>query len=177
MTKGRTHYGVGGTYHHFAGRDATRAFVSGNFTGDGLIDSVVGLSTLEVKSLVDWRSFYNKTYIYMGKLIGTYYDKDGNATKELRKVEAKAKHGEKLLKQQEAEEEKHPVCNSRWSQQHGGEVWCDSGYPRLVEKVGELPLTGQKSNRCACFSSEELNKVGLQVYEGCDAYQSTCKVS
>lgn len=177
VTKGRTHYGVGGAYHHFAGRDATRAFVSGNFTGDGLTDSVAGLSIMQIKSLVDWRSFYNKTYIYAGQLIGTYYDKNGNGTKELRKVEAKAKIGEKLLRQQQADEEKYPVCNSRWSEQHGGEVWCDLGYPRLVEKVGELPLVGHKSKRCACFATEELQRDGLQVYEGCSPHQSTCKVS
>ncbi|PNY13911.1 neuferricin-like protein, partial [Trifolium pratense] len=32
VTKGKTHYGLGGGYNHFAGRDASRAFVSGNFT-------------------------------------------------------------------------------------------------------------------------------------------------
>ncbi|MCO5614216.1 hypothetical protein L7F22_068496 [Adiantum nelumboides] len=158
-------------------RDATRAFVSGNFTGNGLTDSVTGLSNIEIKSLVDWRSFYNKTYIYVGKLIGTYYDGNGKETKELRKVEAKAKLGERLLKQQEAEEKRYPACNSRWSQQQGGEVWCDSGYPRLTDKVGELPLTGQKNKRCACFTPEQLGRARLQVYEGCDPLQSTCKVS
>lgn len=59
---------------------------------------------------------------YVGKLVGTYYDVNGKETKELRKVEAKAKLGERLVKKQEAEEKKYPVCNSRWSQQHGGEV-------------------------------------------------------
>ncbi|MCO5553612.1 hypothetical protein L7F22_007137 [Adiantum nelumboides] len=177
VTKGKTHYAVGGSYSHFAGRDATRAFVSGNFTGNGLTDSVTGLSNIEIKSLVDWRSFYNKTYIYVGKLIGTYYDGNGKETKELKKVEAKAKLGERLLKQQEAEEKRYPACNSRWSQQQGGEVWCDSGYPRLTEKVGELPLTGQKNKRCACFTPEQLGRAGLQVYEGCDPLQATCKVS
>ncbi|KAI5080734.1 hypothetical protein GOP47_0003917 [Adiantum capillus-veneris] len=53
VTKGKTHYGAGGSYNHFAGRDATRAFVSGNFSGDGLTDSVAGLSNMEIKSLLD----------------------------------------------------------------------------------------------------------------------------
>ncbi|RZB70436.1 Membrane-associated progesterone-binding protein 4 [Glycine soja] len=33
VTKGKSHYGSGGGYNHFAGRDASRAFVSGNFSG------------------------------------------------------------------------------------------------------------------------------------------------
>ncbi|KAJ0807086.1 putative cytochrome b5-like heme/steroid binding domain-containing protein [Helianthus annuus] len=33
VTKGKSHYGKGGGYNHFSGRDASRAFVSGNFTG------------------------------------------------------------------------------------------------------------------------------------------------
>ncbi|URE09372.1 Cytochrome b5-like Heme/Steroid binding domain [Musa troglodytarum] len=74
VTKGKTHYGPGGGYHHFAGRDASRAFVSGNFTGDGLTDSLHGLSTMEVKSVVDWRKFYMERYIFAGKLVGRYYD-------------------------------------------------------------------------------------------------------
>ncbi|KAI3949269.1 hypothetical protein MKW92_041273 [Papaver armeniacum] len=69
VTKGRSHYGPGGGYHHFAGRDASRAFVSGNFTGDGLTDSLHGLSSVEVKSVVDWRDFYNRSYMcYQSKM-------------------------------------------------------------------------------------------------------------
>jgi hypothetical protein len=37
-------YGVGGGYHHFAGRDGSRAFVSGNFKEDGLHDNLDGLT-------------------------------------------------------------------------------------------------------------------------------------
>ncbi|KAI5652352.1 hypothetical protein M9H77_29539 [Catharanthus roseus] len=32
VSKGKSHYGAGGGYNHFAGRDASLAFVSGNFT-------------------------------------------------------------------------------------------------------------------------------------------------
>ncbi|KAG6675196.1 hypothetical protein I3842_15G089500 [Carya illinoinensis] len=62
VTKGKSHYGTGGGYNHFSGRDASRAFVSGNFTGDGLTDSLRGLSSSEVKSVVEWRDFYFRSY-------------------------------------------------------------------------------------------------------------------
>ncbi|CAL4938156.1 unnamed protein product [Urochloa decumbens] len=177
VTKGRSHYGPGGGYRHFSGRDASRAFVSGNFTGDGLTDSLQGLSSSEVNSIVDWRKFYYERYIFAGKLIGRYYDSQGNPIKYLKGVEVKAKRGAQLLEKQKSEEAKIPSCNSKWSQQEGGEVWCDSGYPRLVRRPGDIALTGQVSQRCACFQEDELNKPGLVAYEGCDHLSKSCKVN
>lgn len=59
---------------------------------------------------------------FVGKLVGRYYDPKGNPTKYLKGVEAKAARGAQLLKKQEIEEAKQPSCNSRWSQDEGGEV-------------------------------------------------------
>lgn len=176
VTKGKSHYGVGGGYNHFAGRDASRAFVSGNFTGDGLTDSLRGLSSTEVKSIVEWREFYFRSYIFIGKLVGRYYDNQGNATKYLKGAEAKAARGAQLLEKQKAEEAKQPGCNSRWSQDEGGEVWCDTGFPRLVQRPLEIALTGKMSKRCACFLEDQLDQQGLEVYEGCDYLAQTCRV-
>ncbi|CAA7402615.1 unnamed protein product [Spirodela intermedia] len=176
VTKGRSHYGPGGGYHHFAGRDASRAFVSGNFTGDGLTDSLRGLSSVEMKSVVDWRGFYMRTYVFVGKLIGRYYDNSGNPTKYLKGVEAKAARGAQLLEKQKLEEDKLPSCNSKWSERDGGEVWCDSGYPRLVQRPFEIALTGRMSKRCVCFKEEELQRPGLEVYKGCDHLSKSCPV-
>ncbi|KAI3929052.1 hypothetical protein MKW92_052850 [Papaver armeniacum] len=177
VTKGRSHYGPGGGYHHFAGRDASRAFVSGNFTGDGLTDSLHGLSSVEVKSVVDWRDFYNRSYIYAGKVVGRYYDSLGEPTKYLKGVEAKAARGAQLLEKQKKEEAKLPDCNSRWSQQEGGEVWCETGYPRLVQKPLEIALTGKMRKRCACFKEEELAQPGLELYQDCDYLSKVCPVN
>ncbi|CAL9763114.1 unnamed protein product [Musa acuminata subsp. burmannicoides] len=176
VTKGKTHYGPGGGYHHFSGRDASRAFVSGNFTGDGLTDSLYGLSTMEVKSVVDWRKFYMERYIFAGKLVGRYYDSQGNPTKYLKGVESKAKRGAQLLEKQKIEEAKIPSCNSKWSEQEGGEVWCETGYPRLVKRPGDIALTGKISQRCACFKEEELGRPGLEVYKDCDYLSKSCRV-
>ncbi|XP_057433744.1 membrane-associated progesterone-binding protein 4 [Lotus japonicus] len=175
VTKGKSHYGSGGGYNHFAGRDASRAFVSGNFTGDGLTDSLRGLSSAEVKSVIDWRDFYSRTYKYVGKLVGRYYDSQGNPTKYLKGVEAKAARGAQLLEKQKTEEAKQPACNSRWSQDEGGEVWCEVGYPRLVQRPLEIAMTGKMSRRCACFEESQLGQTGLELYEGCDYHANRCK--
>uniref|UniRef100_A0A0D6R216 Cytochrome b5 heme-binding domain-containing protein n=1 Tax=Araucaria cunninghamii TaxID=56994 RepID=A0A0D6R216_ARACU len=176
VTKGRSHYGVGGSYNHFAGRDASRAFVSGNFTGDGLTDHVKDLPNTEIKSIADWRNFYHRSYIYVGKLVGRYYNQKGEPTKELKGVEAKAARGAQLLEKKKAYEEKLETCNSRWSQQSGGEVWCKSGYPRLVQMPEQIALTGKMEKHCACLKEEELHRSGVEVYEGCDPNASLCKI-
>ncbi|XP_034210230.1 membrane-associated progesterone-binding protein 4 isoform X2 [Prunus dulcis] len=139
VTKGKSHYGEGGGYNHFSGRDASRAFVSGNFTGDGLTDSLRDLSSTQG-------------------------------------VAAKAARGAQLLEKQKNEEAKQPSCNSRWSQDEGGEVWCDEGVPRLVQRPLEIALTGKMSKRCACFKEDQLDQSGLEVYEGCDFLAKTCRV-
>lgn len=54
--------------------------------------------------------------------MGRYYDGQGNPTKYLKGAEAKAKRGAQLLEKQKNEEAKQPICNSRWSQNEGGEV-------------------------------------------------------
>ncbi|KAK8717156.1 hypothetical protein V6N13_044433 [Hibiscus sabdariffa] len=176
VTKGKSHYGVGGGYHHFAGRDASRAFVSGNFTGDGLTDSLRGLSSTEVHSVVGWRDFYFKSYKFVGRLVGRYYDSQGNPTKYLKGAEAKAARGAQLMEKQKEMEAKQPSCSSRWSQDDGGEVWCDNGFPRLVQRPLEIALTGKMSRRCACYSEDQLGQPGLEVYSGCDYLAKRCRV-
>ncbi|XP_073053081.1 membrane-associated progesterone-binding protein 4 [Primulina eburnea] len=176
VTRGRSHYGAGGGYNHFTGRDASRAFVSGNFTGEGLTDTLHGLSSAEVKSIVEWRGFYFRTYTFVGKLVGRYYDGEGNPTKYLKGVEAKAARGAQLLEKQKKEEAKVASCNSRWSQEEGSEVWCDDGYPRLVQRPEEIALTGKMSKRCACFKEDELGQAGLEVYNGCDYLAKNCRL-
>ncbi|XP_073526424.1 uncharacterized protein [Phyllobates terribilis] len=182
VTKGRSHYGPRGSYSKFAGRDASRSFVSGDFTPAGLNDSLAGLPASQVRSIVDWRGFYFRTYIPVGKLIGRYYDADGNPTKHVRAAEAKAKKGKRLEEKVAQEEEKIPSCNSRWSQDEGGEVWCDNGsdgesrYPRLVARPESIALTGKMSKRCACMERERLEESGSEVYQGCDILATRCKV-
>lgn len=45
------------------GRDASRAFVTGDFSDAGLVDDVADLSSSEMLTLQTWLSFYEKNYV------------------------------------------------------------------------------------------------------------------
>lgn len=51
--------GKGGTYAFFTGRDASRAFVTGDFTGD-LRDDVSEFSDEQLAGVAHWRAFFLK---------------------------------------------------------------------------------------------------------------------
>ncbi|VBB33804.1 unnamed protein product [Acanthocheilonema viteae] len=84
VQKGAKHYGPGGSYNFFAGRDATRAFISGDFTEKGLIDDVEGFGDQDLLGIFDWIKFYEKDYDLVGYLQGTYYDASGKPTSRLK---------------------------------------------------------------------------------------------
>ena len=54
----------------FPGKDATRAYITGDFTEKGLTDDLSGLSDDMIAGLATWIEFYQKEYSYMGKLVG-----------------------------------------------------------------------------------------------------------
>ncbi|GBG61145.1 hypothetical protein CBR_g19221 [Chara braunii] len=172
VTEGQRHYGPGNGYHHFVGKDASRAFVTGKFT-DGLTDDVSGLSASEYSGLQEWHSFYVKSdkYRYVGKLAGRFYDEAGRGTKALEDLHSEFKKAERMKELQIAEVGKYPTCNSRWSSAEGGFVSCTSGYPRKVF------ITGGTTSRCACFQYSELDQPNQEAYPDCDPYATECQVS
>lgn len=54
--------------------------------------------------------------------MGTFYNTDGLPTKKLHLAEKEIKRAAKTEKQQKLDEERFPNCNSRWTQDEGGEV-------------------------------------------------------
>eukprot|EP00899_Mesostigma_viride_P013051 jgi/Mesvir1/21747/Mv04154-RA.1 len=172
VTAGEQHYGQGMAYAHFCGRDSSRAFVTGQFDEEGLTDDLEGLSPQQVKSVVEWRDFYRKTYKPVGKVEGAFYDRSGRPREALSLVEKLLATAEAERAEQEADEQRRPLCNSKWSQDEGSEVWCNEGlFPRKAFK-----LHGQGSLRCACIRAEELDDPNLQSYDGCAADQSRCVI-
>ena len=66
----RNMYGPGGSYHHFTGKDASRAFVTGCFK-TGLTFDLRGLNERQKKSLDYWSNFFEDSpkYSRVGNLI------------------------------------------------------------------------------------------------------------
>lgn len=168
--------GPGGSYHFFAGRDASRAFVTGKFKDD-LNDDVRGLSPENMRGLIEWRTFYRNhaSYRYVGKVVGNFYSSKGHASPLLGIVEMS---GSEVIKKQE-EERKNPSksevpCAFRWHKDTGGFVSCDpegGTYPRRV-----MTRQGDDSviERCLCLPQNEINAT-VVLYDGCAADSHTCQ--
>ncbi|EFO17290.2 hypothetical protein LOAG_11209 [Loa loa] len=195
VQKGVKHYGPGGSYHFFAGRDATRAFVSGDFTEKGLVDDVEGFSDQDLLGIFDWIKFYEKDYDLAGYLQGTYYDASGKPTSRLEEV-IKLIENALHWKDMQAEETKiFPPCNSEWQKDIGGRVWCSKKSGGIERDWVGVPRkmfdARSKSYRCACVKNfgaplsrfsgmnengghGDLGNPSLKEYEGCKPTSTTC---
>lgn len=68
VSKGAKHYGKGGAYSFFAGRDATRAYVTGCFEEHCLTGDLSGLDPSQIHDVQEWEEFYHKDYTFIGVL-------------------------------------------------------------------------------------------------------------
>ncbi|CAH0394031.1 unnamed protein product [Bemisia tabaci] len=190
VTQGQKFYGRGESYHHFIGKDASRAFVTGELSKSMDNDDVADLSLQEIKSIHDWLNFYHDKYLYKGKLIGRYYDATGSPTDYNFKIQGLI---EKALIDQDAELEekkKFPPCNVEWSESTGTRVWCSKksgGIERdWVGVPRKLYTAGDTKPRCACINlrSKEkeivqkgtLRDKNLEEYKNCDPKATSCIV-
>ncbi|XP_035221843.1 neuferricin-like [Stegodyphus dumicola] len=196
VEKGAQHYRPGGGYAFFTGRDASRAYITGDFTENGLTDDVSGLDGASLVGIEDWLSFYREEYKPVGKLIGRYYDQNGNPTKELLIVREKVAKHQKNKWLEDKDKEMFPPCNSEWSKEKGSRVWCtkkSGGVERnWVGVPRELHIKG-KDPRCICVknygppssSSDskthadrgDLDHPDLKEYPGCPSASESCSVS
>ncbi|XP_034746977.1 neuferricin [Etheostoma cragini] len=180
--KGHKHYGPAGAYHSMAGKDASLAFITGDFTESGLSDDVSSLSPLQVVALYDWLAFYQKEYQSVGLLISRFYTETGQPTEAMLQVEALLAEGQRIKAQSEAEMVHFPACNSEWSAARGGRVWCSiksggvergwAGVPR------KLFSPGSSSVRCVCVEdpSAAEEDPNLQKYDDCHPQANSCSI-
>lgn len=98
--------------------------MTGEFNEEGLTDDVFDLSPLQLGEIEDWVKFYGKDYTYVGKLIGRYYTREGNPTKDWYKYQKMLGEKEKIKAEQRKLEKRFPGCNSHWSEATKGRVYC-----------------------------------------------------
>lgn len=171
VTAGKQHYGAGGSYSFFAGRDASRAYVTGKFQED-LSDDVRDLKPEDFSGLVDWRSFYqnHEKYKFVGKVVGRLYDAQGLTTPLLAMVEMKAAEydaQQKVAKERESSGLVPKTCSFKWHRDTGGRVSCGEGYPRSVydaDKEREI---------CLCMPDTAVSDK-VSMYEGCLEDAKSC---
>ncbi|XP_050071810.1 neuferricin homolog [Anopheles maculipalpis] len=184
VTTGSKHYGPGQSYHMFVGHDATRSFVTGEFDQyTPELSDVSSLKETELEQLITWKEFYDKTYRYVGKLIGRYFDPLGQHTAYYQHVMDRA------AKANESKESEHqyPSCNVEWKLEMGTRVWCTNrsgtgqerswiGRPRKVANGGDVNGDGRRSEQfCACVPEADTS-VQYVPFPGCDYTAESCIV-
>eukprot|EP00798_Chlamydomonas_sp_ICE-L_P024445 gene24445-10045_t len=164
VTAGQRYYGKNGSYNFFVGKDASRAFVTGDFKGD-LVEDCSDLLNEQLASI---------SYTPRGKLIGVFFNKDGSPTEKLAKVLEGAAAAKSYEERRRENDAKYPKCNIRWSEKEGGFAWCsDDMYPR---KLHILEEDNTPTTRCACF--EQIGWSDLrELYPGCKPNSNSCQVS
>ena len=185
VSHGKQHYGREGGYPFFAGRDATRSFVTGDFKND-LNDDISDFTPEQHSEVLRWREFYedHKHYTFVGRVIGRFYDESGHPTDLLKKMEENARDYRKQQKQQEAaaaaadadiESSGDTLCDVSWNAAEGGWVHCEQGsYPRRVEVT--LGTSQEHQDRCFCFDNNKVTS-SRALYDGCSPDSNECQTS
>ena len=198
VSKAPNFYGPNGGYGFFAGKDASRAYVTGQFDSDGLIDDVSGLSSSDYIGLDEWISFYHNDYKYVGKLAGRYFNHDGKPTQEYRNLQQWMTEAKEEASQKETLKQIFPPCNSEWSAEKGQRVWCtkkSGGITRHWVGVPRRLFMPGQPERCACVKNSghslfypdtpkddadrgDLDNQYLKVYEQCsDETATSCRIN
>jgi predicted heme/steroid binding protein len=180
VTENAQHYGPGAEYNVFAGKDATRAFVTGNFTHD-LTDDIRDIDESLYQHLESWNEFYSSTYEEAGRIEGAFFNSKGCYTPELERVYRVFERLNEAKNNQSERDKQLPECNSEWNTDlKKGRVWCSQksggverdwvGNPRIYND-------GQ-SKKCVCVNSNMGQQEGtLSTYPGCDPEATECSLA
>ncbi|OQR66724.1 neuferricin-like [Tropilaelaps mercedesae] len=194
VEKGAQHYREGAGYSFFAGRDASRAYITGDFSEDGLTDDLTGLSDDQIADLGTWIELYKGEYSYMGKLVGRYYTISGDKTDELRRVEKLLKNAASAKDKEEEHKKVFPPCNSEFNAKTGHRVWCSNHSGGIERSWAGVPRRyhppGMSQERCVCVKTTgpphdnpsattnngDLSNPNLKEYVNCKPTSDSCKL-
>ena len=73
---------------------------------------------------MNWYKFFQKDYVYIGKVAGYYYDVHGKPLDGLKIFEEGLVEGTKAKLKEDEDKILFPDCNSEWTPETGSIVWC-----------------------------------------------------
>lgn len=169
------------------GKDATRAFITGNFHDPSeLRDEVSDLELNSFNGIREWEQFYSREYPRKGKLIGSFFDMNGCPTQSMHKVLEMYKQLDQLDSEKKNEDQVYPPCNSEWNQDlKKTRFWCTNrsggierdwiGVPRKLVTLSDENQNG----RCVCVQTDsgivyEDDDHVLKIYPGCAPSATEC---
>jgi predicted heme/steroid binding protein len=178
VTKGMDYYGPeAGGYSGFAGRDGSRAFVTGKFDDVGLVDDVADMTDDQLFSIFEWLDFYLKEekYIFVGYVEGLHVDASGAKTQYHEALAARMTALHKRKQQEKDAKKGIPSCNTRWASGEGTRIWCDEG--RVPRKWFMDPERDSEKYACHCFADPSMPppQGKVEVYKQCAAEATECK--
>ncbi|XP_022668210.1 neuferricin-like isoform X1 [Varroa jacobsoni] len=194
VEKGAKYYREGGSYSFFAGKDASRAYITGDFSDTGLTDDLTGLSEESVAGLANWIEMYHKDYPYMGKLVGRYYTITGEKTAELRRIEELLSRAQAVKDKEDEQKKMFPPCNSEFNTKTGHRVWCSNQSGGIERSWDGVPRRfhppGMSQERCVCVrttgapydnpsattNNGDLSNPNLKEYPNCEPSSKSCKL-
>lgn len=168
---------------HSTGKDASVAFISGEFDKapgpDNDDDDVLKhLKPRDIRGIANWKKFYDKDYIFVGLLSGRYYDANGHKTRYMEEVEDQIQIAIEDEEQAELVRQQYPMCNIEWKAETGTRVWCThksggtrrdwEGVPRKFFQPGHTDF------RCACVPDDRLDDSLLKEYDNCESTSREC---
>ncbi|CAG9461537.1 unnamed protein product [Pedinophyceae sp. YPF-701] len=173
VSAGARHYGPEGAYAAFAGRDASRAFVTGDFVHD-LTDDVSGLTTSELEGLHGWSQFYDESdYPLVGVLEGRFYDAEGRPTGQAALLSGAVEEGQAKRDRVAAHPTSQlPGCAMRFeANTNTVTFWCEgdsAAYPRAMDN----PDPDNDREVCKCLKEPVVDEKH-RLYKGADAEATT----
>jgi hypothetical protein len=177
VSRGARHYGPGGGYAAFAGRDGTRAFVTGDFTEEGMTEDTAGLTDEDAAGLIYWRGFYASNYTFIGLLAGgAFYDAQGLPLPPVAALEAAAARRHALLQRIAGETRVAPSCNTDLNAEAGGAVWCDE------DRLPRRATYPHYPARCVCVlptleAGVAAAEQGMELFADCRPHEQRCNTT
>lgn len=181
VTRGSRFYVGNGTYAMcFTGRDASRAFATGDFTDEGCVDDVEGLSYDEWASIRRWADTMREKYVFIGRLAGSaFYDENGAPT-ELKERFDRGVAAVAVEKAKDRERRRmYPDCASKSAEDGYVVYWCNptsDGSERYPRNETRSRVDGSTTSRCACFPDMSVGE-GRLSFDGCQPTATQCELN